>query len=249
MLKKIILIVITFTILTTLWSISPALAQNFVVPPEFENQQGILTEGMFLCLILPNGLRVQAVYPGDDLIAGTIGGFSIRTVDGFSGVGPSVVPNITVIASTTDAEPGELSNIFEDNTGPDAQTVFSGDLNIGPVPACNTNPCPFNIPVTFQTPFQYNPSDGNLLLDMIVPSCMDGMTLFIFVDSVPELSAIFATNSNATEGSPALWSIVQFTYIEKLASVPTLSQWGLMAMVAGLGLIGFFVARRRKSAL
>lgn len=40
--KKFILLVIIFTILTTLWSISPALAQNFVVPPEFENQQVLL---------------------------------------------------------------------------------------------------------------------------------------------------------------------------------------------------------------
>lgn len=147
MMKKTLTVIMTLFLLSILFSTSPALAQNFVVPPEFENQQGLATEGMFLCLILPNGERIQQLYPADDLIAGTIGGFSIRTVEGFPGVGPSVVPNITVIASTTDAEPGELSNIFEDNTGPDAQTVFSGDLNIGPVPACNTNPCPFNIPV------------------------------------------------------------------------------------------------------
>jgi len=244
-LKKIILIVITFTILTTLWSISPALTQNFVVPPEFENQPGTPAESFFLCSILTNGLRIQSIYPADDLIAGTIGEFSIRTLEGFPSFGPFAVANITVIMSTTDAEPGELSNIFEDNTGPDAQTVFSGDLNIGFIPVCNTNPCPFNIPVIFQTPFDYNPSNGNLLLDMIVPPCLASIPPFILIDSAFEISAIFATNSNATEGSPVFWNITQFTYLQKLASVPTLSQWGLLAMVAGLGLIGFFVARLR----
>lgn len=83
---------------------------------------------------------------------------------------------------------------------------------------------------------------------MRVPPCLASIPPFILIDSTSELSAIIATDSNAAEGSPGLWNITQFVYTGRLATVPTLSKWGLVAMVAGLGLIGFFVARRRKSA-
>lgn len=232
------------------FSVLPGYTQTIVVPPQFEDQAGSPAESLFLCAILPNGLRIQALYPGDDLVAGTIGGFSIRTIEGFPGVSSFVIPNITVIMSTTAVGPGELSNIFADNIGPDAQTVFSGELNIGAIPACNTSPCPFDIPVTLQTSFDYNPSSGNLLLYLIVPSCMNGMVPpFISIDSTTELDAILATNSNATEGSPALWNITQFSYLIEPKTVPTLSEWGIIAMVAGFALIGFFVVRRCKAAL
>ena len=83
---------------------------------------------------------------------------------------------------------------------------------------------------------------------MRVPPCLASIPPFILIDSTSELSAIIATDSNAAEGSEGIWNITQFVYTGRLATVPTVSEWGLVAMVAGLGLIGFFVARRRKSA-
>lgn len=250
MLRKTFLTVAVLVLLSIPFLAPPAYTQTIVVPPEFEDQAGSPAESFFLCAILQDGLRIQALYPGDDLVAGTIGEFSIRTIDGFPGVGPFVIPNITVTMSTTDIGPGELSNIFAENTGPDAQTVFSGELNIGGIPACNTSPCPFDIPITLQTPFDYNPSNGNLLLDLIVPSCMNGMVPpFLPVDSTFDLESILATNSNATEGNPVAWNITQFSFLIEPRTVPALSKWGLIAMVAGFGLIGLFVARRRKAAL
>ncbi len=247
MLSKTSHTVLSLVLFSTLFLITPTLAQTIVVPPEFKNQQGTPTESIFSCILLPNGVRIQALYPANDLIAGTISGFKIRTIEGFPSVGSFVVPNINVELSTTNVEPGELSNVFADNTGPNAQTVFSGDLNVGQIPLCNTNPCPFNIPVTFQTPFQYDPSDGNLLLEMIVPSCMDGTVPFILIDSTFEIDAIIASDSNASEGNMGFWNITQFVYTQRFTSVPTISEWGMIAMVAGFGSIGFFVVRRRKS--
>lgn len=57
---------------------------------------------VFICTLLPNGARIQALYPANDSIAGTTGGFSIRTVEGFPSFGPFAVPNITVIRSKQD---------------------------------------------------------------------------------------------------------------------------------------------------
>lgn len=245
MIIKTAITLLSLVLFSTLISISPASGQ-IVVPPEFENQQGTPTEGIFICTLLPNGARIQALYPAKDLVAGTIGGFNIRTIEGFPAVPPFSIPNVNIEISATNVEPGELSNVFADNTGPDAQTVFTGDLNFRPIPACNTNPCPFNIPVTFSAPFKYDPLDGNLLLDMMVPSCMDGTVPFLLVDSTLELNAIFAADSNASDGDNGFWNITQFVYTERMATLPTVSVWGLMAMAAGFGLIGFFVVRRRK---
>jgi len=242
MLKKAILTIAVLVLISTSYLTSPAYAQNIVIPPQFENQSGFPAESIFICTLLPNGARIQALYPAGDLLAGTIGGFSIRTFEGFPSVGPFVVPNITVKMSTTNVQ--ALSNTYADNIGPDVQTVFSGDLNVGFIPACNTSPCPFNIPITFQTPFDYNPSNGNLLLDMIVPSCMDD-TPFILVDSTPDIDAIFALASDATEGSPGFWSITQITYLERARPIPALSEISLVVLAVFIGLIGFIVARRR----
>jgi len=243
MLKKTVLSIAVLVLILTSLLVSPAYTQTIVIPPQFKNHSGFPAESIFICTLLPNGARIQALYPASDLIAGTIGGFSIRTFDGFPSVGPFVVPNITVTMSTTNVQ--ALSNTYADNIGPDVQTVFSGDLNVGFIPACNNSPCPFNIPITFQTPFDYDPSEGNLLLDMIVPSCMGG-TPFILVDSTPDIDAIFALASNATEGSPGFWSITQISYLERPRPIPVLSEWSAIAMVAGFALIGLFVARRRK---
>lgn len=247
MLKKTACAIVVLLLLSTSFLVSTAYTQTIVVPPQFKNQAGLPTESIFVCTLLPNGTRIQALYPASDLIAGTINGFNIRTIEGFPDIAPFSVSDITVTMSTTSVQDGDLSTIFADNTGPDAQTVFSGALNISPIPACNTSPCPFNIPITFQTPFDYNPSDGNLLLDIIVPSCMDGNVPLILVDSTFELDSIFATDSIATDGNPGFWNITQFVYSQRLSSVPTISEWGLIAMVGGLGLIGFFVIRRGNS--
>jgi len=182
------------------------------------------------------------------LIPGTIVGLNNRLFEGSPGFGPAVVPNVTFILSITDAEPGNLSNTFDDNTGPDPVTIFFGDITVGPSEGCNTNPCPFvGEPLPFQIPFQYNPSLGNLLLEIIVPPCVGGTPPDVLIDSTFELSAVFADDSSAVEGQSGFGNIYQLTYLES-TPVPTLSEWGLITMAGILGIIGFFAARRRKAA-
>ena len=70
------------------------------------------------------------------------------------------------LSSTTNA-PYQLSSIFADNIGTNVTTVFSGSLPLssqyaGPA----AGPKAFDMVVNFTTPFVYNPSSGNLLLDI-----------------------------------------------------------------------------------
>ena len=139
-----------------------------------------------------------------------------------------------------------LSNTFDDNTGPDAVTVFAGDLNFGIVPGCNTDPCPFSDPVMFQTPFEYNPANGDLLLEIIVPPCVGGVPSNVLIDSTGVLEAIFALDFTDEQGTDGFGNITKFIFIQ-ITSIPTLSEWGLIAMAGILGIVGFMVIRRRKA--
>ena len=86
-------------------------------------------------------------------------------------VPPVEIPNIQIDMSTTQAQPGNLSATFADNLGPIVTSVYSGPLTIS-APACGPGPCPFSIPIPLQTPFMYDPADGNLIIDIRISSCM-----------------------------------------------------------------------------
>lgn len=78
----------------------------------------------------------------------------------------STIDNIQINLSTTTRGPDNLSLTFADNVGFDDTIVHSGSLtissnNIGPP----EGPKQFDIIVNLQTPFLYDPSLGNLLLE------------------------------------------------------------------------------------
>lgn len=74
---------------------------------------------------------------------------------------------VDIRLSTTSAAVDGLANIFTSNTGVDETVVYSGTLTLsssftGPV----GGPKDFDIVIPLQNPFLYNPSAGNLLLDV-----------------------------------------------------------------------------------
>jgi hypothetical protein len=78
---------------------------------------------------------------------------------------PIVVQSIEVRLSTTQVAADGLDNaVFDNNIGPDATLVYSGSLN-WPTPSSGS-PHPFELPLLFTTPFVYDPSAGNLLLEV-----------------------------------------------------------------------------------
>jgi hypothetical protein len=79
----------------------------------------------------------------------------------------STLPNVRIDLSTTHAVPGSLSSTFANNVGPNDQVVFSGPLHLSSSFTGPPNgPKAFDITIPLQHPFLYNPSQGNLLLDV-----------------------------------------------------------------------------------
>jgi hypothetical protein len=72
--------------------------------------------------------------------------------------------NIEVRLSTTSATPSTLASNYAANRGPDSRTVFSGSISFT---ALSNGTFDLVIPVS---PFTYNPSAGNLLLDVFINS-------------------------------------------------------------------------------
>jgi len=87
--------------------------------------------------------------------------------------GPTIVPNTTIELSTSLNNVTNMSFTFADNVGGDVVTVFSGALSLTSSTVCGAGPCnPFDIFIDLQQGFPYDPSSGDLLLDVRIPQCV-----------------------------------------------------------------------------
>jgi len=222
--------------------------ETFIIPSELANTAGNETGGPFPCFPFPS-FRGQAVFLATEIGGGEIIS-SVNRLEPFgSGFGPVTLPNITVTLSTTQAAPGALSTTFADNIGPDATVVFQGDLTLTS-PGCTTSPCPFLAgQVDFQQKFIFDPQKGNLLFDFIIPECVAGITDGDGTDQFPNIaSSIVSVPFDSPTGIASNFTLVTEFTLDRSAlfNVPTLSEWGLIAMAGILGIVGFMVIRRRK---
>ena len=238
---------------------SPALATTLIVPgPATGNAQAPTPFNFYGS----SGSRVQQIYdssffPGDELI----NGFSFRA---FPGAAPSLffgnsvdISDVVIRLSTTATganESGSLpSATFADNLESDVTTVFSGALHLATA-ATGTGPQPFDYTVSFSQPFMYDPADGNLLLDVTIPS---GATVsgpgfgFLTFDTVNTIDDGIYSVVNISDGRAASGTLSTAGAITAFsvssAAVPEPSTW--MMMVTGFGILGAAMWRRRlKSA-
>ena len=138
---------------------------QIVVPSDFASMEGNSSSAD---LFRTSSSTFQQVYSASEFrFAPTsrIDGISFR-LDGASGqrfIG--LWPSVSFILSTTTRTPDSLSPAYGDNAGDDSVEVFAGAVGIF---ATNVTPSlrPFEIHVTFTTPFFYDPSKGNLSLLM-----------------------------------------------------------------------------------
>jgi len=175
---------------------------GLVIPAGLQSREGVGGSGS-----LTEQLRIQEVYGGSQFPAGNLYITELRfrpSADFGTGAFTTAVNNVQINLSTTAKQPNNLSLTFAENTGTNDTVVFSSALSLssqfsGPA----GGPKNFDISIPLQTPFSYNRTQGNLLIDI---RNFSGAPLRYVVDNdnaVDQASRIFATSATATQAGAA----------------------------------------------
>lgn len=204
-------------------------AATIVAPNSSTNTSGNAQGPAPLRYFGTGGSRVQQVYDGSTFssISGpvTITAISFRpftTPSAFAGDTVNLSDSLIRLSTTQQSGegPNQLGTTFADNVGSDAQTVYSGALTLT-TSAAGSAPYPFDYTINLQTPFTYDPAQGNLLLDVLVPSTASvsgsgfGFATFDTVNTVDDgvFSVVEINNGSATSGQVSTAAaITQFSY-------------------------------------
>ena len=157
------------------------------------------------------------------------GPFTITSI-GFesSSMGQELL-NATISLSTSPQTLTTLSNIYSANIGADDSQVFSGML---PVMAIANGSFDLNIPL--MTPFAYDPSAGDLLLDVVVNSNTSPVSKNVFFEATND-----AITSRAFNGGGSGPVIVEPDYglVTEFSSTPEPSTIAFCLLGLGIGLL------------
>ena len=145
---------------------SSIFAGPLVVPNEWTTVEG--DTGNLFPLLSDQPIRYQQVFDSSQFSRLNPGGGLINRI-AFRGHGPGVpftatIPQLQVNLSTTTKSPDNLSSNFADNVGADDIQVFSGALQTAVT--FTEDATNFEVVINLSTPFYYDPSKGNLLLDV-----------------------------------------------------------------------------------
>lgn len=203
---------------------SQAAQIKIVSPSSYKDREG---EGCF-CSDSEPPYRYQQVFPAADFAAlgnkpHWIVGFGPRADQSVTSPRTAYLPDNYVRLSTTQRGPGNRSPVFDENFGSDVMQFYSGPLTmVADVAGPGPGPKEFYRPdfTAGVTPFLYDPSQGNLLLDFIA---WQGESPKVLADQIPSLQTPVVEDPLATEGVRGLSAIFQFTFVP----MPELSnpQW------------------------
>lgn len=234
---------------------APAFAETILAPGTAGNAQGPAPFRYYGS----GGSRVQQVYSSSFFFAPiSLTSISFRAYPGASaGVFSSnafSISNLVVRLSTTsrgDETGNTLSSTFASNVGANVTTVYQGALSLATA-ATGIGPQPFDYTITFQNAFAYNPSMGNLLLDVNVLGAVSGGGFgFITFDTVNTLndgifSVVDINNGAATTGTLSTAGAISLFGGTLAAAVPEPATWAMMLL--GFGMIGASMRYRRRSS-
>ena len=210
-------------------------------------------------LRVDGGQRYQQVYdaslfgnPSAPLIISAI---AFRPDAEFGGVFSESFTDVELRLSTTSAASDGLSATFADNIGGDETLVRDGEITL----SSSNLPGPgdtraFDVIIPFSTTFSYDPTLGNLLLDVFNNDLADS-DIGIFFDATSNLespddglSRVFGPEGNPSASSgrvDSLGLVTQFTIVpEPGAVVPTPSAAAASGL-CGVGLLVYLRRRRR----
>ena len=168
-------------------------------------------------------MRYQQVYGATDFVPAVLFGPQYITQvafrpDGdfrFANAFSSTISSIQIDLSTTSTAPDGLSTTFANNVGADDTVVFPK----GPLPLSSSDTGPargpkdFDIVVNLQTPFRYDPTQGNLLLD--VRNFSGGETTGFDAEATPgdTVSRVYADDVTASVGTTdTIGLVTRFTF-------------------------------------
>jgi hypothetical protein len=177
----------------------------------------------------------QQVYNGSQFGPGV---FAINSLTFFNGFFASTLSDgtYTVSVSTTSAAINGLSTNMASNIGADNETIFSGTL-----PSTLAAGAPLTF--TLATPFDYNPANGNLLVDMQISGVTNDSVAGFYSQSgdFGNLSSRMVNGSAAPGTSYGL--VTQFTFTGAAVPEPSTLALATIALVFG----GGYVRHRRRT--
>lgn len=155
-----------FFCLTLVFCAMPNCWASTLVVPNYAstNQIADAAEGIFNSV-----LREQCVFGASEFPSYPIIITEIRwRPDSISGGAiTTTISNIQFNLSTTQAKADQLNSSFAQNTGTNDTVVFSGSMNVvSSFTTLSNGTTAFDIDLPLQTPFMYDPSKGNLLIDI-----------------------------------------------------------------------------------
>jgi len=203
------------------------------------------------------GMRYQQVFDASQFSPIASGGGFITYIgfrlDGGSGGESAASQSLQINFSTTPKTPDGLSPNFADNIGHD-DTVVRGARGVTLVGGGGGTPQPFepSLIITLDTPFFYNPSAGNLLMDVrnysgVDPSLPHSLVLDAQDTTGDSVSSILAFNVNSTSGSLSSSGFVTDFGIQIVPEPGVLSFF--VVGLAGFAVVGVRTRlKRRKNA-
>lgn len=192
-----------------------------------------------------NSVRYQQVYSASQFPTGPLTITQIAFRPDGSVADPSLFIRFDAVRidlSTTTSTPSTLSTLFADNVGADDTTVFNSFVFVNtPVTGPAGGPKDFIVTFDLSTPFTYDSSAGDLLLDVTANESGGGISApFDAETNSPFTAHVDAASSAATSGSPfATGLVTQFQF----ATVPEPSTLALALLGTLVGLSAR--ARRR----
>ncbi len=151
-----------------------ALAQvvqaQVVVPNGLESVEGNSSNTAPFSISPP--VRYQQVYLRSELQRGWISAISFRLDGASSAFGPVLFNQVRLTLSSTPAGPDSLSSTLDSNLGGDATVIYQGSVSLSSTAV--GDPRPFDITLSAQSPFYFDPTGGsNLLVELVLGSESD----------------------------------------------------------------------------
>lgn len=221
-------------------NLAPAEVVRIVTPPLLEN-----VEGADVAHPAATPTRIQFLIPASDFSAlpathRRLVAWNYRADRSQTHPFDWTFENAQVWMSTTSKTPLTLTNVFDDNHGPNRSLVQDGSITF---PLLGTGPSdgPRDIAdgPRLDTPFYYDPTQGNLLVE------------FASIEGIPALSPRLDVQANVGSGNNILVSLVSPTAeTGNLFNQPGVLQFEFVPepatlVLGGTALLGLFAWRRQ----